>query len=389
MSADDALAHIVDECRTLIDDPQYPAVRRWREAHPGGHVMGHFQVYFPEEIAHAAGMLPIKILGGGSAVPIRKADARIAAFVCSILRSSLELTLSGHMDFLSLYVVPSICDASRHACGVWARNIPTLPCQVLYLPQNTDSPHALRYLAEEYRRIATLTGEITGRPVTDDALCGSIAVFNENRRLLRELYRVKRETPWLLTAVEAYVVTRAASLMPREEHNDMLRRVLELLPGRSVKRQDKIRVVFEGGFCEQPPIDMLAVIQDACYVVDDDLLVGLRWLTDDVSSDDDPITSLARAYLHGSLYSPVRRDPGRPVSAQLLRRIRESRAEAAIVAAAKMCEPGLEEQVRHTRVLDEAGVPHLVLEFEEKMTVFEQVRMEIETFAESLLFDFA
>jgi len=389
VTADQALAGIFDDSRALVEDPTYPAVRRWREANPGGHVLGHFQVYFPEEIAHAAGMLPVKVLGGGSAVQIRKADARIAAFVCSILRSSLELALSGQLDFLSLYVVPTICDASRHACGVWARNVPALPCQVLYFPQNAGSPHAVRYLAEEYRRVANLIGEVTGRPVTDDHVCRSIAVFNENRRLLRELYRMKRDAPWLLTAVEAYVLTRAAGLMPREEHNCVLRRVFELLPQRSAKRQDKIRVVFEGGFCEQPPIDMLAVIQDACYIVDDDLLIGLRWLTDDVSPDGDPFTNLAAAYLHGARYSPVQRDPGKPVSEMLLRRLRDAGADAAIVAAAKMCEPGLEEQVRHIRALDEAGIPHLVLEFEEKMTVFEQVRMEIETFAESLLFDFA
>jgi benzoyl-CoA reductase/2-hydroxyglutaryl-CoA dehydratase subunit BcrC/BadD/HgdB len=41
------------------------------------------------------------------------------------------------------------------------------------------------------------------------------------------------------------------------------------------------------------------------------------------------------------------------------------------------------------QVLDAAGIPHLVLEFEETMTVFEQVGMEVETFAESLLFQFA
>ncbi len=112
MTADQALAGIFDDSRALVEDPAYPAVRRWREAHPDGHVVGHFQVYFPEEIAHAAGMLPVKILGGGSAVQIRKADARIAAFVCSILRSSLELGLNGQLDFLSLYVMPTICDTS-------------------------------------------------------------------------------------------------------------------------------------------------------------------------------------------------------------------------------------------------------------------------------------
>ncbi len=55
---------IVEQCRDLIEDPEFPAVRRWLEENPGGKVLGHFQVYFPEEIAHAAGVLPIKLAGG-------------------------------------------------------------------------------------------------------------------------------------------------------------------------------------------------------------------------------------------------------------------------------------------------------------------------------------
>jgi benzoyl-CoA reductase/2-hydroxyglutaryl-CoA dehydratase subunit BcrC/BadD/HgdB len=54
-----------------------------------------------------------------------------------------------------------------------------------------------------------------------------------------------------------------------------------------------------------------------------------------------------------------------------------------------MCEPGLQEQVNYIHALEEARIPHLVMEFEEKMSVFEQMRMEVETFAESLLFDSA
>ncbi|NIP58284.1 MAG: hypothetical protein GWM92_08455, partial [Gemmatimonadetes bacterium] len=30
--------------RELVQDPEFPTVRRWREA--GGKVLGHFQVYF-------------------------------------------------------------------------------------------------------------------------------------------------------------------------------------------------------------------------------------------------------------------------------------------------------------------------------------------------------
>ena len=389
MTAEQELTELLERCRALAEDPEYPAVRRWLEANPGGKVLGHFQVYFPEEIAHAAGMFPLKILGAGSAVQIRKADARIAAFVCSIIRSSLELALTDRLNFLSVFVTPPICDAARHACAVWVRNLPHVNCQVLYLPQNAASRHAAAYLRGEYRRLAAVIEQTTGRPATDDAMRRSIVLFNENRRLLRELYRVKRETPWLLSVVEAYTLLRSGGVMPREDHNALLRRVLELVPQRRAKRQDKIRAVFEGGFCEQPPVDMLAVIQDACYIVDDDLLIGMRWLTGDVPTAGDPLASLARAYLDGSSYSPVQHDPRKPKPEMLLRRIREARADAAIVAAPKMCEPGLEEQVNYIRVLEETEIPHLVLEFEEKMTVFEQMRMEVETFAESLLFDFA
>ncbi len=390
MDSQDELAGIFDRCLAVIEDASFSEVRKWQDTHPGGKVLGHFQVYFPEEIAHAAGMLPVKIAGAPASVQIRQADARMAAFVCSIPRSSLELGLSGRLDFMSMFVTHPICDAARHACGVWTRNFPGINCQILYYPHNATSAYAPAYLAAEYRRIAGLAEEISGRRITPQALAASIGVFNENRRLLRALYQIKRDRPWLVSAVEAYLLTRTAGLMPREDHNELLRRALALIEDRPAKKQDRIRVVLEGGFCEQPPLDMLSVIQNACYIVDDDLLIGLRWLTQDVPADgDDPISDLAHAYLEASSYSPVQRDERKPKERMLLDRIRRAGAEAAIVAAAKMCEPGLEEQVSYSRALDDAGVPFLILEFEEKMTVFEQVGMEIETFAESLLFEFA
>ncbi len=387
--ADEELVDIFEECRALAEDHDFPAARRWLEENPGGKVIGHFQVYFPEEIIHAAGALPIKVSGGSSGLQIRSADARIAAFVCSILRSSLEMKMAGHLDFLSMFVTHPICDAARHCGGVWARNFDDISSQILYYPHNPTSAYALQYLTDEYRRMVSAVEEITGTKVTDEALAASIEVFNENRRLLRDLYRIKRETPWLVTTVEAYSLTRAAGLMPREDHNDLMRRALPLIVARDAKPQDRVRVVFEGGFCEQPAFDMLAVIQDACYIVDDDLMIGLRWITEDVVSGDDPLTALARAYVESSSYSPVQRDERKPKETMFLERLRGANAEAAIVGAAKMCEPGLEEQVGYSRALDDEGIPHLIMEFEEKMTGFEQVRMEVETFAESLLFEFA
>ena len=374
---DDVLFH----CRELLEDPTYPTVRRWREA--GGKVVGHFQVYFPEEIVHAAGALPFKVRGGP--VEATQADSRFGSYLCSIVKTSLELVLSRHIE-LEMFVTHPICDAARNLAAVWGRNF-DYPCQILYLPQNANSAHAAEYLRGEYDRLRRAVEGATGATITDDALRASIGVFNENRALLRELYAVKRETPWLIAAEDAYALVAVGGMIPREEHNALLRAVLPQVRAREMKQQDRIRVVFEGGFCEQPPLDLVRMIGRSCYVVDDDLLIGLRWILEDVPANGDPLAALAEAYLERSSYSPVQHDLRKPKERMLLARVNGAGAQAAIVTAAKMCEPGLEEQVAYTRALDAESVPYFVSEFEENMTSFEHLEIQLETFVENLLFE--
>ncbi len=378
---DQPLDEVLYQCRELVEDPDYPTVRRWREA--GGKVIGHFQVYFPEEIAHAAGLLPFKVRG--APVEPTQADSRFGSYLCSILKTSLELVLSHRIE-LDMFVTHPICDAARNLAAVWGRNFP-YPCQILYLPQNANSRHAVEYLRGEYQRMKRTIEDIAGRPVTDDDLRRSLAVFNENRDLLRQLYAIKRDTPWLVSADDAYVLVAVGGLVPREEHNALLRTVLPLLRQRDAKRQDRIRVVFEGGFCEQPPLDLIRAIGRSCYIVDDDLLIGLRWILEDVPHDRDPLRNLAEAYLERSSYSPVQHDLRKPKERMLLKRIADAGAQAVIVTAAKMCEPGLEEQVAYTRALDQENVPYFVSEFEENMTSFDHLEIQLETFVENLLFE--
>ena len=377
---DKPLDEILYECRELLEDTTFPTVRRWRES--GGKVIGHFQVYFPEEIVHAAGILPFKVRG--APIEAVQADSRFGSYLCSILKTSLELALSNRVQF-EMFVTHPICDAARNLGAVWGRNF-SYPCQILYLPQNANSPAAVTYLRNEYARLQRGVEAIAGRPVKDDDLRRSLEVYNRNRTLLRELYAIKRETPWLVSADEAYVLVAIGGLIPREEHNELLETVLPLIAARPNKKQDKIRLVFEGGFCEQPPLDLIRAIARSCYVVDDDLLIGLRWILEDVPLDGDPLFNLAVAYLEKSSYSPVQHDLRKPKEKMLLERIRNSRADAAILTAAKMCEPGLEEQVAYLHALDKEGIPYFISEFEEKMTTFDHMEIQLETFVENILF---
>ena len=373
---DDILRALVD----AFEDTTFPTVADWRRQ--GGKVVGHFQVYFPEEIAHAAGLLPFKVRG--APVEAVHAESHFGSYLCSILKTSLELALAGTVE-LDLFVSHPICDAARNLAAVWGRNV-AYPCEILYLPQNANSRHAPAYLRDEYGRLLRGIEAIAGRAVGEQDLRRSIAVFNENRRLLRRLYAIKRQSPWLLAVDEAYVLTALGGMIPRDQHNDLLRNLLPMIEARPAHPQDKIRVVFEGGFCEQPPLDLLRAIGQTCYVVDDDLLIGLRWLLEDVPLEGDPLLNLAVAYLEQSSYSPVQHDLRKPKEKMLLERIRASGAQAVILSAAKMCEPGLEDQVGYARALDEVALPYFISEFEEKMTSFDQLQVQLETFVENILF---
>ena len=375
------LREILDRCRELVEDPDYPTVRRWREA--GGKVVGHFQVYFPEEIAHAAGLLPVKICG--AQVEGMEAESHFGSYLCSIIKTSLELALTKKIE-LEMFVTHPICDAARNLAAIWGRNFP-YKCQILYLPQNPNSKYSINYLIDEYQRLKGDLEAIAGRKVTDDDLRRSLTVYNESRALMRELYDIKRESPWLIAAEDAFCLIALAGFLPREEYNEFMRALLPMLKKRKAKKQDKMRVVLEGSFCEQPPVDLLQTIERSCYLVDDDLMIGLRWILEDVPVNGDPFHNLAEAYTEKSSYSPVQHDLRKPKEKMLLERIKKSGAEAAIITAAKMCEPGLEEQVTYSKSLDEAGIPYFISEFEENQTTFDHLGIQLETFVENILFE--
>lgn len=368
-------------CRELVEDPTYPTVKAWRA--DGGQVLGHFQVYFPEELAHAAGVLPVRIRGAQTEG--NESESHFGSYLCSIIKTSLDIALMKDIE-LDLFVTHPICDAARNLAPIWGRNF-DYKCQILYLPQNPNSKHSKTYLGHEYRRLLTDIEAVTGRTVSEAELRASIELYDRSRALIRELYAIRRDQPWLIGADESMALVALAGILPREEFIGLLEAVLPMIKARPLRQQDRMRVVFEGGFCETPPFDMLQTVTRSCYVVDDDIFIGLRFIVKDVGNTGDALADLADAYIDKSSYSPVQHDARKPKEHMLLERVRQANAESVILAAAKMCEPGLEEQVAYSKALEEAKIPYFISEFEENQNTFDQLAIQLETFVENIMFD--
>lgn len=370
----------------MVRDLELRSVADWKKAGAERKAVGYFPVYVPVELIHAAGVLPVGVFGAGGTVEIDHADARIQSFVCSVSRSTLELGLTGNLKGLDGMIFGSICDVARNLSGIWQRNFPDTLVEYVHYPQNPDSAHAAPYYRGELQRLRSALERLSGRPVTDAALRASLLLYNRQRELLRELVRLRRAEPWRLTWREAYSLARAGHVLPVKEHILLLEQALPLIRTRDGQKRDRVRVVIEGSFCEQPPADLLDTIEEAgCYVVEDDLLLGMRWFDGPVDPGDDPLGALTRAFIDSGVTTSIRHDKRRKGEA-LLGRVKGSGAEGVIFSAAKFCEPALLDYPLMRATLDRHNIPSLAFEFEEKIGTFESIKTQVETFVESILF---
>ena len=111
-------ADIIARCEALYEDLDFTAARKWKEADPSRKVIAYMPVYVPREIIHAAGMLPLGIMGGGDGLEVIHGDAYYQSYICRIPRSTIELGLSKRMDFVDGMLFPSICDVIRNLSGM-------------------------------------------------------------------------------------------------------------------------------------------------------------------------------------------------------------------------------------------------------------------------------
>ena len=259
--------------------------------------------------------------------------------------------------------------------------------EYLHLPQNSTSPAVVEYAAAELRQLAF--GDAFGLVVSPDAP-GRARASRSTTRCGRGCGRSTRggsPAPQALHR-QFYTVVRACTLVPPEESIGWLDVLLADTPHRAARARDRLRVVVEGAFCEQPPLGLLEVLEEAgCYVVEDDLLLGWRWFTAEVAGAGDPFERLGAACVNQAVPSSTRHESRQHRSVGLIEKVRRAKADAVVFMPAKFCEPALFDYVLMKQGLEREGIPHLLVEFEEKMWTFERTRNEIETFVESMLFD--
>ncbi len=377
---------IVERCQQLFDDLDLNAVKQWKAAAPGRKAIGFMPWYVPRELVHAAGMLAVGVQGGGDNLEVIQGDAYYQSYICRIPRSTIELGLTGRLDCLDGMLFPSICDVIRNLSGMWQLMFKDKYVRYFDVPQNYEDEVGGRFYVQELEVLRGDLGKLRGKPITDAELDASIEVYNENRRAIAELYAYRAAKPWQAPTSEVYLVLRAGMVLPPEEHTQLVRDYLAAAEAVQRPKRDNARIVINGSFCEQPPLNLIKSIEMAgCYIVDDDFMLVTRWLLDDVPTVGKPLEELSKAFLHRSASTAAKYDAKREDKGQfLLKQVKKGNAEGVIFAAPSFCDPALLERPMLQDVLAKQKIPYTAFKYAENTGQMAPIREQAGTFADSI-----
>ncbi|MGZ5236637.1 MAG: benzoyl-CoA reductase subunit C [Caldimonas sp.] len=380
------VAAIVERCQTLFDDLDFTAVKAWKATVPGRKAIGYMPVYVPRELIHAAGMLPVGILGGGDSLEVIQGDAYYQSYICRIPRSTIELGLTGRLDCLDGMLFPSICDVIRNLSGMWQILFKDKYVKYVDVPQNYQDSVGGNFYIQEMEVVREDLGRLRGAPISDAELNASIRVYNDNRAAVRELYAYRAAKPWQAPTAEVYLLLRAGMVLPPEEHTALVREYIAATDAVARPKRDNARVVINGSFCEQPPLGLIKSIEmSGCYIVDDDFMLVTRWLLDEVPADADPLDELSKAFLHRSASTAAKYETTREEKGVfLMKQVKTGAAEGVIFAAPSFCDPALLERPMLQDVLAKHGIPYTAFKYAENTGQMAPIREQAGTFADSI-----
>lgn len=353
--------------------------RDWKER-TGRKIVGAFCTYVPEEIVYAAGMITVRVFGGHE--PQDVTEPYIFGMYCPFCRDCLAQGLKGRYDYFDGIVLAHSCIHFRQTFDSWRLHIGADFDYYLPMPNQVQSPHARSYLRGELAKFKTFLEERIGRELTDGDLDRGIAVVNENRRLLRQIYEYRKRPNPPVTGLECMYMAITAQFVDKAEHNQALRAAIaEIEAGRDLKRGGTIRLMTVGSENDDPDFLKMAESLGATVVIDDQC-AGSRFFWNETVPQEDRLQAIANRYCDRPA-CPTKDYPERRRFPHVLGLAKDWGAQGAIVIQQKFCDPH-EGDIKPLRgYLESNGIPTVFLEFDATNPIG-PFRIRVEAFLETL-----
>jgi len=305
---------------------------------------------------------------------------------CPFCRDALAQGLKGRYDYAEGAVIAQSCIHLRQTYSVWKYRLPVEFAYYIPMPNHVQCKASREFTRSEYDKFKTAVEEWTGKKITDETLDEAIELMNENRRLLREVYKLRQSDNPHMYGYEAMWMVAACEFVDKRDANRVLKDLLKELPDRQVKDGGEVgtRMMIIGSEDDDTNFAQMVEKENAIIVVDDHCS-GTRYFWKEVVPASDRLQAVADRYCNRPP-CPTKDYPARNRFPHIKKLAQDWNVQAAIVIQQKFCDPHEGDIPALREYLDKNGIPNMFLEFDVTLPLG-QFKTRVEAFLETLQLD--
>lgn len=336
--------------------------------------------YTPDEIVHSMGLVPMGTWGAD--MELNRAKEYFPAFMCSIVQSILELGISGKFKGASAIIIPSLCDTLKTMGENWKYAVPDIKFIPMTYPQNRKPAYGIAYTRAGYERVIEDLEKCTGAKFSMDSLAESNKLYNEHNEAMRRVDELLARHAEV-TVQERSDIFASANYMLVEEHTALVKKLIAELEA-AEESVGNYPVVVSGILTDMAGLSE-AFDEIGIHIVADDVCAHSRQYRTDVPDGDDPLQALAVKFANTDNCS-VLYNVEKPRIQWIIDIAKERGAKGVVVVMTKFCDPEEFDFVCIKEACEKADLPLALVEVDRQMKQFEQVKTNLETFRDMLMF---
>jgi benzoyl-CoA reductase subunit C len=276
-------------------------------------------------------------------------------------------------------MISQSCLHIRQAFTSWQLSIPTEYSYYLPMPHHVQSKRATPYLAGELEAFKGSIEKWTGRKITNKELDSGINIMNENRRLLKQIYELRKSPEPPITGLEAMYLAVSSQWIDKRDHTRMMQDSLKELKTRKVKTGPRLMILGS----ENDDTEFIKMVESCCStIVIDDHCSGSMYFWNEVVPQENRLTAIADRYVNRPP-CPTKDWPERRRIPHILKLAKDYNVAGAILIQQKFCDPHELDIPAIKQHLEKNKVPTLFLELDVTVPIG-QFKTRVEAFLEMI-----
>ncbi|SNT03600.1 Benzoyl-CoA reductase/2-hydroxyglutaryl-CoA dehydratase subunit, BcrC/BadD/HgdB [Anaerovirgula multivorans] len=378
-----ALMEKVEELRGLN------AVKIKEASEAGQKVVGMYCVFSPQEIALAAGAIPVTLCGTKQE-PIEDAEKELPRNLCPLIKSSYGFAITDkcpYFYFSDVLLAETTCDGKKKMYELMSK---IKPMHVMNLPQTADGEEALAYWKNEVVRFKSFLEEKFGVEITEEKLRDAVKLANRERRALKKLHQLNAHKPAPLTGMDMMLAQWLKGFNVDKEAGIQLIEDLiveiekQMAEGKFAFDENAPRILLTGVPIGSGSEKVLKILEEAgASVVALENCTGYKGLDVMANEEKEPILAIAEKYLS----TPCSCMSNNTRRLDLIERlVKEYQVDAVVDLTWQACHTyNIESFTVKNFVKDQLNLPFLQIETDYSDSDVGQIKVRVEAFLESFL----